>query len=505
MSTFASANSLCLNYPCRIVNDPIKGRCLEIEKSFSAGDVLWTEEAIVFGSYNERSYDCDTQLIQSALAHNSENLEEIDEIVLALADLDQVQSEDIALCFLQLLAIYKKKKDNNILLTQSMHDKIHLMSQLSASNHTKCISNISEFRRTSPSVIHPDITDTEAGYILGILNTNQIELNDVGGTGLFVYTAILEHNCQPNCSFVTAGNTLYLTALTSLHKNDRLSIDYGNYYYHCTNIRREGLLKSYDFLCNCRRCQSSDTTRAFLCELCSTQTTASTTSSTSLNDLIDVHSSQARVYPPAPASPAVSSLHVGTHPEEERQTETEMELELASRPWHCSRCEVMVSEARKILLLDTEKQVIAHPPTILDELLSVMSMGVLHITHYLVYWSLKDISDCLVEEANLIRTNEAYDLALQSCQMVLTLLERCVPQPHHEKVVLYDQFAQLAVACNRIDIARTSYQTAYEISCRVCGSDVPCSKDLYHLTSNTPSSIAELQEHYDVKHRASIL
>ena len=61
-----------------------------------------------------------------------------------------------------------------------------------------------------------------------------MELEDYGGSGLFVGTAILEHSCDFNCSYTTSDNKLFLTATRAIRPGARLSIDYGNYFYDPT-------------------------------------------------------------------------------------------------------------------------------------------------------------------------------------------------------------------------------------------------------------------------------
>jgi hypothetical protein len=53
----------------------------------------------------------------------------------------------------------------------------------------------------------------QAGRLLGVLNNNQMELESLGGSGLFPATAVVEHSCAPTCSFTTAGARLYLACV----------------------------------------------------------------------------------------------------------------------------------------------------------------------------------------------------------------------------------------------------------------------------------------------------
>ena len=93
-----------------------------------------------------------------------------------------------------------------------------------------------------------------------------MELETLGGSGLFPVAAILEHSCMPSCSYTTSGHTLFLTCTRALKKGDRLSIDYGNLHYTSTIARQKYTIEKYGFRCTCHRClQCSDFSRAFRC------------------------------------------------------------------------------------------------------------------------------------------------------------------------------------------------------------------------------------------------
>lgn len=56
----------------------------------------------------------------------------------------------------------------------------------------------------------------------GVLRNNQMELDQYGGSALFPAAAIVEHNCNPNCSFSTASeddstHSVVMTALTHIN------------------------------------------------------------------------------------------------------------------------------------------------------------------------------------------------------------------------------------------------------------------------------------------------
>ena len=91
----------------------------------------------------------------------------------------------------------------------------------------ECIEDVKTFRDSYPKTLPLSLSNEDCARCLGLLNTNQVELEDFGGSGLFVGTAILEHSCDFNCSYTTSQNLLFLTATRTIRPGARLSIDYG--------------------------------------------------------------------------------------------------------------------------------------------------------------------------------------------------------------------------------------------------------------------------------------
>ena len=131
-----------------------------------------------------------------------------------------------------------------------------------------------------------------------------MELESLGGSGLFPGAAILEHSCMPNCSFTTTGGEgnvtgrpmVLITCVQEIRAGERLSIDYGELHYRPAAERRSFLLEKYGFECACSRCQQQpDFCRAFWCPsvACSSK-------------------EKAIVYPTAPRSQATSVVSTGS-------------------------------------------------------------------------------------------------------------------------------------------------------------------------------------------------
>jgi len=93
-----------------------------------------------------------------------------------------------------------------------------------------------------------------------------MELESLGGSGLFPAAAILEHSCLPTLSFTTHESKVFVTCIRLCAAGERLSIDYGNLHYRPTSERRNYTLEKYGFVCSCERCRDQpDYTRAFRC------------------------------------------------------------------------------------------------------------------------------------------------------------------------------------------------------------------------------------------------
>lgn len=122
-------------------------------------------------------------------------LKSLNDLIEELARLDSVQSVDTAKNLLQLIALFVLRKRNEITAVSEFAEvaddreislKMHYLDHLTAANREKCTSDVALFRKAYPKVIPKIVTDEDAGHMLGLLNTNQLELEELGGSGLFV-------------------------------------------------------------------------------------------------------------------------------------------------------------------------------------------------------------------------------------------------------------------------------------------------------------------------------
>ena len=284
MASFANDKQYELEHPFRenvaIVVDQKKGRCLVANRDFNPGDILIQEEALCYARYasNIKSKTA-TELtfpmgksIQDSFADaykasNKKILSQLTALSKELIKLPKVAALDTARCLLQLIGLTASPSSPSSSSSSSIsHEfQLRMLSQLSAANVKECTRDIKSFRKKFAKWLPKHIKDSEIAFLLGVLNTNQMELDEIGGSGLFVVSAIIEHNCDPNASFTTSGNTVYVAAIKPIKAGDRISLDYTNNFYCATEERIESLRKTYDFICDCEVCSGPDRRRAFDC------------------------------------------------------------------------------------------------------------------------------------------------------------------------------------------------------------------------------------------------
>jgi hypothetical protein len=165
------------------------------KKFYRAGEILFTENALVWASFSEeeRLEKRVRKLYEKAFSKVSVN--NIDDLLDELTRLETVQSLDTARNLLQLIALTVLRQRNEIAAISDFAEvaddgeislKMHYLDSLTAANLEECVADISLFRKAYPKVIPKSVSNDIAGRLLGLLNTNQLELEQLGGSGLFV-------------------------------------------------------------------------------------------------------------------------------------------------------------------------------------------------------------------------------------------------------------------------------------------------------------------------------
>jgi len=88
------------------------------------------------------------------------------------------------------------------------------------------------------------------------------------GHGLFEIACRMNHSCKPNCVWFTTqdGKSKEVRAISTIGKGEELTVDYSGNALDATPARRDDILQTKGFLCNCERCGAGhDDTRQFRC------------------------------------------------------------------------------------------------------------------------------------------------------------------------------------------------------------------------------------------------
>eukprot|EP00903_Cladosiphon_okamuranus_P011596 g10906.t1 len=448
----------------RVMKTPDKGRVCVANQAFKAGDVLFEDHAFVYASElpdrclaccgPHEASSCERLKPGGSLPCPPGLLEELDAVADEMCDLDAVNTLDRARCFIQCMLMYHK---NPLSLDP--------LSTLTVANLPRCLESVAAVRRRLPGLFAKGMKDSDAARILGALNTNSHELEQVEGSGLFLLACIMEHDCTPNCSFTTFGDTLWLTAIRAVGEGERLSIDYGNNFYLPTAERRVELEDIYGFVCTCRACTVlPDRCRAFRCR-----------------------------------SKDCRSGKVCPHGDGEGGEDKSSSL----RNWGCLDCGRQCPPEEIDMLLEAEEALVQALEES-DELgiegidALVEEAGVVHPSHYAVFWALEATAKRLSSESagGTGRRGRVADAAEVAWTRLMAAVEEALPALHHEKVVYLDALAQARVVAGNIKGAREAYESAHRVSVMVSGADTPPTLDVKSLAENTPTSVHELLARY---------
>lgn len=88
------------------------------------------------------------------------------------------------------------------------------------------------------------------------------------GHGIFEIACKMNHSCKPNCIWITTqdGKAKEIRAISTIEKGEELTIDYVGNTLEPIPQRRQELLMTKGFICNCDRCAAShDVGRRFPC------------------------------------------------------------------------------------------------------------------------------------------------------------------------------------------------------------------------------------------------
>lgn len=454
----------------RVVEDAVKGKVVRATRAFAAGEAIFSEQAFVYAPWStdvckgceESRSDastgarclCDREGAKPLLYSKvlTEYVPRREEVVKLMADMDGIAEVDRARCILRCLAMHERD-------TSALKDVL----QLTSANYERSLEAATALREQAPEIFPDGFTDAQLATLIGVLNTNSHELENLGGSGLFLSACRMEHNCAPNCSFTTYDAQLWMTAIKPINEGDALSIDYGNFFYRPTEERMSSLLESYGFMCTCDACLVlADTTRSFQCQ-----------------DKKNCKEGVVWPYPIETSEPLVS-------PED-------LEFD-----WKCESCGRAATKAEAGKFLAAEKKLLDNGfPESLEEVDALVSQGVLHARHYLLFWALDSIGCEAAALIAFLSDAEHHRALTQTWERIITNMNIVVPAAHHEKTIYYDNLAQVRVILGDLKGAKQAYTRAFEIACAVSGEHCVPTQKLRKLMEHTPKTAAELRVIYE--------
>jgi hypothetical protein len=247
-----------------------KGRILVADITFQPGDIIFREKPLANASWNEyqchecaepHSYDKCRKFLglygkNSQLAKSMMDIEEL------LLSYDIIGDLDRARLFIKLIWLWHQCPEAQCW--------VELQKLTTAgTRHDDYMQCISEFRNkliVKKSGLIPDsFTSEHLSTLLAVLNNNSHEIEGFG-SGIWLYSSLLEHSCQANCNFVTSQDELILVALSEIPIGTSLTIDYNVATYKPQSIRQSNYQSHYGFTCTCNMCTVGyDKPRAFQC------------------------------------------------------------------------------------------------------------------------------------------------------------------------------------------------------------------------------------------------
>ncbi len=496
---------------CQIIDHPEKGRVLVATSSFMPGDLIFKERAFVSASWHE--FHC----IECFQAHKAGKCERVlgryPRIIIknltmleeALADIHVFGDLDRARCFIKCMLLLANSPDAS---------PLQQLLALDTNFEAECLEGIAFAKRKQVVRVcnlFPDhIPDEIPARLLSVLKCNSHEIENVGGSGVFLYASMMEHACIPNCNFVTETDQISIIAIQPIKEGDCLAIDYSQAFYRPTAERRKTLLASHCFTCNCTGCTIlPDRCRSFNCP------------AAVLNRINNI-----------PEGPGVCLRGIVS------PIGTGETLE----SWKCLDCQRQLTQEEVNICLDAEQRYPApdddddeddddfdeeideeQPPRrSLDDIQAILSENVMTDAHYSIFWSLMKLGHYFAKQASKAPTlksvaakmnpsknkkkgksipppkpkNEMNKLAEQTWLRIIAAADIGIPGYHNDKCNYLDCLAQVLMVAKNMKGAVKAWQLAYEMSCVVCGKHTIPTLQLLRLVRRPPRTTEELMFHY---------
>ncbi|KAF0697222.1 Aste57867_12078 [Aphanomyces stellatus] len=295
-------------------------------------------------------------------------------------------------------------------------------------------------RDVHPAVIPSGLSDDDVAHLIGVIHKCSIPLDEIDGTGLFLYVSQLQHSCIPNACFTDSEDALWVTAIRPIAAGEVVTVDFFNLHYQPTSDRRE-TLRGAHYTCTCVLCQDvvPDKTRAFKCTSC----------------------------------------HGGiVHP----TGDTKFACVTCHATWGNDLIDAAVADEVRLL---NELEVFSGA-----ELEGVMAASSLHRFHHIFYAT---YSNLMQEHIDETMTPEE---ALVAYEGLLTSLNYVVEYPHAQKIQFLNIMAQTCIGLGNISQATSLYERAYALSCQVFGATCGETQLFLQLVEETPTSVEAMAAIY---------
>ncbi|KDO30477.1 hypothetical protein SPRG_04380 [Saprolegnia parasitica CBS 223.65] len=421
--------------------------------AFAAGDVIFAEEALVsssFGLMDEEDHedDCDDDNCGGCREVDEDEKEELDdedvaavspaaaaafdELNIYCESTDVLGMVDVRKNMLKLFRLYEN--DANALQTI-------FGFKVSAKEAADYLEAAVGLRAAVPTVIPAGLTDDQVAHVIGVLNKYCIPLDDIRGSGLFMYVAKLTHSCTPNCNFTDSGKNIWVTAIKPIAAGETLTVDLYDLTYQPQAERTKSLLED-EATCNCGICAGTlpDKCRAFKCK----------------------DAACAGIVHPIKSTFACTACGKTFTNEQVEEVET---------------LEVTLPEE-----IDA---------TSVEELDAAIAASPLHKYHYVFHAALTAMVEEAVEDENLTEAD-----AIAIYRRILDCLEYVIDVPHGEKVSVYNSIAQMNISTGDIPAATEAYTAAYNMAKTCYGADYEETTMFKQLMEHTPTTPEEMMAVY---------
>ncbi|KAF0720354.1 Aste57867_365 [Aphanomyces stellatus] len=310
-----------------------------------------------------------------------------------------------------------------------------------AGDAAACLEAAKALREAHAGVIPAALNDDQVAQLIGVLTKYSIPLEDIGGSGLFLYVSKLKHSCMPNASFNEVGDAIWVTATEPIAAGQEITVDFFNTHYMCVAERQEVLAQEGQ-VCACAVCTgaAADKTRAFKCK--------------------------------------VAGCAGIVHP-----TKDVFACATCGNVWDDAAIGAVEME-ETTLMTDFDVDNFA-------QLVKAIEDSLLHPYHHIFYHAMEAVT-----EVSGVEIDMTEDETLSLLYRMVDAINYVVPYPHSEKVSLYNSIAQSEIGNGNIPKANQAYTAAYDVCMNVFGDACKETIMFKGLKDNTPTTVEEMAAAY---------